>query len=163
MGLLQVWQGKLHVPGMFRAHAVADMLAGSGNIGRMLTGSEVSYPPMPCTVACQKFCTFLPFCFSVTVALHTAIHSPAHALHGSMSNSTLVYHSVLALRQHCMTQSVSSDPVWYIPNRFLPGIWIMLDMKSAYLIPTWLLQEQRLAQVKSNQSIDEGLICCRWK
>ncbi|DBA78424.1 TPA: hypothetical protein ACH3X2_007918 [Trebouxia sp. C0005] len=37
----EVWQGKLHVPGMFRAHIVADMLAGSGDIGRMLTGSEV--------------------------------------------------------------------------------------------------------------------------
>lgn len=42
VGLVQVWQGKLHVPGMFRAHIVADMLAGSGDIGRMLTGSEVS-------------------------------------------------------------------------------------------------------------------------
>lgn len=40
--LLQVWQGKLHVPGMFRAHIVADMLAGSGDIGRMFTGSEAS-------------------------------------------------------------------------------------------------------------------------
>ena len=46
MGLLQVWQGKLHVPGMFRAHIVADMLAGSGDIGSMLTGSEVILPPI---------------------------------------------------------------------------------------------------------------------
>lgn len=37
----EVWQGKLHVPGMFRAHIVADMLAGSGDIGSMLSGSEV--------------------------------------------------------------------------------------------------------------------------
>lgn len=39
---LQVWHGKLHVPGMFRAHVVTDMLAGTGDIGRMFTGSEVS-------------------------------------------------------------------------------------------------------------------------
>ena len=37
-----MWQGRLHVPGMFRAHTVADMLAGSGDIGHMLIGSEVS-------------------------------------------------------------------------------------------------------------------------
>lgn len=39
---LQAWHGKLHVPGMFRAHVVTDMLAGTGDIGRMFTGSEVN-------------------------------------------------------------------------------------------------------------------------
>ncbi len=41
MSFAQVWRGKLHVPGMFRAHVVADMLAGTGDIGKMFTRGEV--------------------------------------------------------------------------------------------------------------------------
>ena len=37
----QVWRGRLHVPGMFRANVAADMVAGTGSIGRMFTSSEV--------------------------------------------------------------------------------------------------------------------------
>lgn len=39
--VLQVWQGQLHVPGMFRAQIVADMIAGTGSIGSMLVHPEV--------------------------------------------------------------------------------------------------------------------------
>ncbi|KAL3147452.1 hypothetical protein ABBQ38_014510 [Trebouxia sp. C0009 RCD-2024] len=40
-GQKEVWRGKLHVPGMFRAHVVIDTVAGTGDIGRMFTSSEV--------------------------------------------------------------------------------------------------------------------------
>ncbi len=33
----------------------------------------------------------------------------------------------------------------------------LLNRGEAYLIPTWLMQEQRLAQVKINQSINQPM------
>ena len=37
----QVWRGRLHVPGMFRAGVAIDTVAGTGDIARMFTNSEV--------------------------------------------------------------------------------------------------------------------------
>lgn len=37
----QVWRGRLHVPGMFRAGVAINTVAGTGDIARMVTSSEV--------------------------------------------------------------------------------------------------------------------------
>ncbi|DBB00828.1 TPA: hypothetical protein ACH3X1_000756 [Trebouxia sp. C0004] len=72
----EVWQGKLHVPGMFRVHIVADMLAGSGDIGRMLTGSEVEVKGRVNLDKLTAFLEELRVSKSRTVSLGTIM--PAH-------------------------------------------------------------------------------------
>ena len=50
--------------------------------------------------------------------------------------------------------ATSTPQAWVTEISLLYGI---LDRGEAYLIPTWLVREQRLAQVKINQSINQSI------
>ncbi len=62
--------------------------------------------------------------------------------------------SISVFHKAFLSFTIKQDSLMYSQDSLLYGL---LNWDEAYLMPTWLMRQQRLAQVKLNQSINQSI------